>query len=181
MFNVGWQRLGPENGVLPAVQQSINVRAGAGVRHPIYRRRTERRARSRSRRVCGRSGSGDSPQIGPFAPRVDLAAIRIVRRRFAPTEENIGLYLYRNLVNVDGNDCLYRFASLSFMIFSLRVEGDIKPNERHAPACVECVRLSRIKKPPMQHIGWLLSVAPINWGFEDFVYRGRSAWDAVGA
>ncbi|GBP66595.1 hypothetical protein EVAR_47851_1 [Eumeta japonica] len=51
----------------------------------------------------------------------------------------------------------------------------------HAPACVGCVRLSRTKKPPKQHVDWPLSVAPINWSFEDFVCRGRSAWDAVGA
>ncbi|GBP09913.1 hypothetical protein EVAR_92456_1 [Eumeta japonica] len=28
---------------------------------------------------------------------------------------------------------------------------------------------------------WLLCVAPVYWGFEDFIYCGRSAWDAVSA
>ncbi|GBP66404.1 hypothetical protein EVAR_88514_1 [Eumeta japonica] len=47
----------------------------------------------------------------------------------------------------------------------------------HASACVGCVRLSRTKKSPKQHVDWQLSVAPIYWGFEDFTYRCRSAWD----
>ncbi|GBP60545.1 Serine protease snake [Eumeta japonica] len=37
-----------------------------------------------------------------------------------------------------------------------------------------------IKKLPKQHIGWQLFVAPINWGFEDFVYSSRLIWDVVG-
>ncbi|GBP19477.1 Neuropilin-1a [Eumeta japonica] len=70
--------------------------------------------------------------------------------------------------------------------FSLRGEGDKKTNvltnvlsthprawgvsDSHGP-----------KKPPKRPVGWPLSVVPINWNFEDFICRGRSAWDAVGA
>ncbi|GBP59903.1 hypothetical protein EVAR_44579_1 [Eumeta japonica] len=48
----------------------------------------------------------------------------------------------------------------------------IKTTTIHAPAR-ECPTLTD-QNPD----GWLLSVVPI-WNFEDFICRGRSAWDAV--
>ncbi|GBP66041.1 hypothetical protein EVAR_37688_1 [Eumeta japonica] len=61
--------------------------------------------------------------------------------------------------------------------FSLRGEGDKKlmyyPRVRGVSDSTD--------QNPKRPVGWPLSVVPINWNFEDFICRGRSAWDAVGA
>ncbi|GBP96229.1 hypothetical protein EVAR_69611_1 [Eumeta japonica] len=124
-----------------------------------------------------------------YAKRNDLMSRAVVNlataRRWADSADVPTLAMMAMLLFTVAHSPVHHptFQSIPFhlIVFSLRGEGIENLMSCHAPACVGCVRPGVTKKPPKQHIGWLSSVATINWSFEDFVCRGRSAWDAIGA